>query len=240
MHTQQCSHCARYCSDQLAHKASQSVDAASSEEPETAVQRILRLSQKSLESTSYDPDLTLILQAQDIHHTNPYRRVISTALRQYRAGRGDRVQQVFAAIDQLERGCNSIVALSREDWQGLELTFSWIAMLELTSSGVAPKKHNLLAAGVCLSDRLVCEPENPVRDKLLPIGKELQFVDRDAWSFWLRSAECHTFQWLFDDQESYQNRLIPDKADQRSWLARVGQIVKEQGRRWTPNGCEED
>ena len=129
MHTQQCSHCARYCSDQLAHKASQSVDAASSEEPETAVQRILRLSQKSLESTSYYPDLTLILQAQDIHHTNPYRRVISTALRQYRAGRGDCVQQVFAAIDQLERGRDSIVALSREDWQALEFAFSWIAML---------------------------------------------------------------------------------------------------------------
>ena len=48
------------------------------------------------------------------------------------------------------------------------------------------------------------------------------------------------FQWLFDDRESYQNRLIPDKADQRSWLARVGQIVKEHGGRWTPNGCEED
>ena len=204
------SYAGRCVSDRASDQASQSVDAVS-----CTVQLILERS--VFRNPSTIPQITETLEWLGIAHTSPYRRVISESRMQFFEGQHDRCLDQVHAMK-----CAGIygysVTLPIEDWRVLEQTFAWLGALELNATwGIAPRQHHQLAADVCVQDG------------------EQRCVDPDSWSWWLhRYGHGHT-AWLFDDPNSTDSRLVPNRVDQNRWKEAVGRIVLKLGGDWN---CE--
>ena len=197
------SYACQQCSDKAALRASE----------------IVYRSIQKLKNPPILPEVADILDKLEIHHSNPYRRVVVAAVSEERKGHNSKLNPFVRAI----RARHDVwfsVTLPLEDWAVLEQTFAWLAELELRSpsSGLYPQTHHRLAVNTCLQEG------------------EQHFMDPEIWSWWLhRYGHGIAKGWLFDNPDATESKLVPERADQLQWLDRVGQIVISLGGDWN---CE--